>query len=63
MFITGHDIEIWGVGVLGSTCANILTFLFFTSITSTHWFKFILAKLTQDLDDINILKQKMKEKN
>lgn len=58
--ITWYQIGVWLLGILGTTIANILTFLFFTSITSTQWFKNLIVKLT---NDFNIIKIEIQKKN
>ena len=62
MIITWVQIGQWFIGVLATTLGNIITFLIFTSITSTGWFKKLLAKLSQDFDDIKILKEQLRNK-
>lgn len=47
-----HDIQVWAIGVLGTTVGNLITLAICTAITSTKWFKNFLAKLTEDFNDL-----------
>jgi hypothetical protein len=61
MIVTGHDVGVWAIGVLGTTVGNILTFIVFTSVTGTGWFKALLNKITQDLNNIDPMKPQEKK--
>jgi hypothetical protein len=53
MIVTGTQVGAWAVGVFGTVLANIITFLLYTAVTSTGWFKHITVRLEQDLDKLD----------
>jgi hypothetical protein len=53
MIVTGTQVAGWAVGVFGTVLANIITFLLYTAVTSTGWFKGITIRLEHDLDKLD----------
>jgi hypothetical protein len=53
MIVTGQQLASWGVGIVGQTIANIITFLLFTAVTGTWWFKILIKKVQEDLNKID----------
>ena len=47
-----HAILTFILNIIQSTFANILTFLLFTSVTGTNWFKRLVNKLQADFNNI-----------
>ena len=50
-----HAILTFILNIIQSTVANIITFLLFSSVTGTNWFKKLINKIKSDFN--NILKQ------
>ena len=53
MLFTFQQFESWCVSVLATTVANIITFLIFTSVTKTGWFRILLKRITDDLNKLD----------
>jgi hypothetical protein len=51
----------WVLGIIGSTIANIITFLFFSSVTGTCWFRRLMVKLTKDFNFVKMQIEKEKK--